>query len=332
MGVFSTFRSAEESLKAIGFKPAKKNAALSSQEIEDYANIAYFLSDINRFKGYLESVSADLWDRYRHLAPGESNKFTKILGSMALDRGFMLQPGQTLATPPDRIVLVAGDDPKFGSYVRNRLFWKDSMDSRHGEHSHSLQWLTIAYAEITRNSAADLYARTVDYKCVNSDRQEIYLWSWLVDCFPRDMKKFAVKLPGSDAETLESDSFRAPQYLMDYLLFGARNELKENFVAQYLYWRYHNRKWLTLKTVQHPETYEKSTQVSNIQARDIKAHGRTRHESGDEWSANKNPQTGNVVSYRQPGGKSSPHKGAPSMSIEAVFHGKPGTLDFYYIE
>jgi hypothetical protein len=28
--------------------------------------------------------------------------------------------------------------------LHNKLFWKDSMDLRHGEHSRSLQWLAIA--------------------------------------------------------------------------------------------------------------------------------------------------------------------------------------------
>ena len=37
-----------------------------------------------------------------------------------------------------------GGDPQLGYMLRNKLFWKDSMDLRHGEHSHSLQWLAIA--------------------------------------------------------------------------------------------------------------------------------------------------------------------------------------------
>lgn len=328
---FATADQARQSLSAAGFKAFTKGVApLSESYLNDYATIAAFLCDQARFTRYLDAVSGVLWSSYRHLRKDEKNKFTKALGAAARDFGFMFQQHLNVETPPNGIVLVTGDEPKFCDYVRTKLFWKDSMDGRHGEHSHSLQWLTIAYAELTANSAADLYANSVNYKCVNKDGKDIFLWSWLVDCFPSDMHKFAPALPPKGAETLESDSFRAPQFLMDYLMVGPVGKLADHFVAQYLYWRYKNRNWLIEKAAKNLETGIETKRVTSIQARDIKSHGLNKH-GGAEWTAGKDPASGKVRSFErvQPGGD---HTIPVKLEVDATFHNVPGVLSFRYME
>lgn len=332
MGTFANRDEALASLRAAGFKNYKsRNEALGDTYLEDYATIAAFLCNEQSFTSSLNHVSANLWDYYRHLREDEGNKFTKALGSMARDLGFMFQGHLKVDTPPIGIVLITGDEPNFASYVRTKLFWKDSMDSRHGEHSHSLQWLTIAYAERTQNSAADLYAKTVDYRCKSADKKEdIYLWSWLVDCFPSDMKKFAATLPNG-RETLESDSFRAPQHLMDYLLVGQVGKLSDHFVAQYLYWRYKNRNWSKEVSKKDPVTYAESTSVVSIQERDIQTHGLKKH-ANTEWNASKNRDTGPVNSFSRAASSTDRTTPAKYMDSEAQFHGKKGVLSFRSME
>ncbi|MEW9570880.1 LirA/MavJ family T4SS effector [Rhodanobacter sp. Si-c] len=334
MAIYLTDEDALRSLRAAKFKNFKdSNAALSGAYLEDYAAIAVFLCDLVRFPRYLNSVSANLWSIYNMLPDGEGNRFTRAIGSMANDMGFSFQSHLKVSTPTN-VVLITGDEPKFGSYVRNKLFWKDSMDGRHGEHSHSLQWLTIAHAEITRNSAADLYAKSVDFRCTNGNGEDIYLWSWLVDCFTEDMKGAATKLPGG-VETLGSNSFRAPQYLMDYLMIGPVGMLSEHFVAQYLYWRYRNRNWLKVKLVVDPETYESHKEVTSIQEGDLKAHGIKKH-STTEWSpsikkASSSKEAATIRSFSRVVASTSPAKPV-KLSIPVTFHGRDGLLRFRNIE
>ncbi|HTJ95919.1 MAG TPA: LirA/MavJ family T4SS effector [Rhodocyclaceae bacterium] len=334
MATYLTIEDAKRSLLAAKFKNFKEsNAPLSGTYLEDYANIAFFLCDHLAFPRYLNSVSSNLWAIYNGLAEDESNRFTRAMGSMANDLGFSFQSHLKVSTPVN-VVLITGDEPKFGSYVRNKLFWKDSMDGRHGEHSHSLQWLTIAYAELTQNSAADLYAKSVDFRCSNASGEDIYLWSWLVDCFTEDMKGAATKLPGG-TETLGSNSFRAPQYLMDYLMIGPVGAMKDHFVAQYLYWRYKNRNWLKIKLVKDPETYQEHEEIVSIQEGDLKAHGIKKHTAPGWLPSVKKAASPRDVPTIRSFSRVAPETGAAKaakLTLPVSFHGRQGVLRFGNIE
>ena len=120
--------------------------------LEDYAKIAVFLTNEADFKAALQRVSAALWASYRGYPKDQRNKFTSALGSVAIPGGFTYTPTvlATMNDQPNGLVFSGGvSADKFAQSVTGKLFWKDDMNLRHGEHSHSLQWLAIAEANGT---------------------------------------------------------------------------------------------------------------------------------------------------------------------------------------
>ncbi|WP_179401418.1 LirA/MavJ family T4SS effector [Burkholderia guangdongensis] len=328
MFVHAEFDTVEKKFKRDGDDLRKKGY------IDGFAAIAHFLCDRQRFLASLERVSKRMWIQYRYCDRNEQNKFTKAMGVVARRYGFAFQNQMQINTngardrargnAPIGIVLVAGD-PLLGTHVRKKLFWKDSMDSRHGEHSHSLQWLAIAESGVVGNQTADYYAQTVDFRCSNVGLS-VSLWQWLVDCFPSDMKKFATEKLNKSGETLESDSFRSPQCLMDYLLMGDRRQLADHFISTYLYWRYRNRNWLAEQT-RYSDEGDTYTVVDDIQTRAIATHRLDRRSDEQQWMAGK--VGGNVVRYRRnPGSGPSPGGNGKTRKEghEVRFHNIPGHL------
>ena len=307
---------------AVGDKQFKRENAPhdSGAYLNDYATIAAFLCNKADFERALAEVSARLWDEYRNYPQKFRNKFSCTLGKVATGYGFQFQNRLQLNTAPIGLKLLAGD-PLLGQHVRARLFWKDSMDSRHGEHSHSLQWLAIAQGVRTTQSVPELYANSVNYWAPSADSARalvVPLWSWLADSFPPDMKKFATELVSG--ETLETDSYRSPQLIMDYLLAvkGNRALLNDHFVANYLYHRYNNRKWLS----------EDNGVVQSIQEKDIKAHRRDEQDKLG-WHKNKSGVRAERAADFKPGQHATT---LGAQKYTHTFHGKAGQMIFYYTE
>lgn len=97
------------------------------------------------------------------------------------------------------------------------------------------------------------------------------LWSWICDCFPRTMSN-SKDVPKAEGSVF-SDSFRCPQVLMKYLFNEAPDD---HFVATYLKYRYHRRRWVS--SLKDSNLYGK---ISGGQT--IKVSGITSHKGRPGW-------------------------------------------------
>jgi hypothetical protein len=206
------------------------------------ARILLFLEDMPRFEAALTSVSAFIWSHYSGLGATTRNKFSRSLGSVAQQNKFQVSTRPATAPHPNLLMHEAApmaepmDIKLVGSYgdfyglLRGKMFWKDSMDMEHGEYSHALQWLAIAFEFGAR--AADLYAKLPDYQSSSKKGSKaIPLWSYVADCFP-DTKK-------AEAE-LTSNTYRSPQMITKHLL-GTSVPIPGHFVSAYFNYVYRQR-------------------------------------------------------------------------------------------
>jgi len=235
----------------------------SAQRVQDYAKIALFLSDRPRFEEALNGLSRTLWEIYRRKAPspnanareyqtsGERNKFTDALRIAGRNHGFGLDEHSVVDTT--NVVLVGAISAEdYLGRIKRGLFFKDMMDLAHGEHSHTLQWLTIATGNLgLAERACDLYKGIYEvrprknivvpgFKLTPRSREQgarkdVSFWSWLVDCFPVSSAQGS-EIPA--AESLFTDGYRCPQNLMRYLM--DMND-ETHFLSVYLTYRYQRR-------------------------------------------------------------------------------------------
>lgn len=276
--------------------------------LNDYAAIAAFLCDDASFTTNLNLVSVDLWNHYRALPHYVRNKFSRALGKAAVGANFNFSNNYNNYDKhgaPMAVMLIAGD-PQLGWMLREKLFWKDSMNLRHGEFSHAVQWLTIAKWAGTTTPVADLYSYTGCFRAnaidpsKGGEKQQPSMWQWLADCFPSDMKKAANATVFTNKETLESQSFRSPQAISDYLLMGNRaGPLPGNFLSNYLYWRYKNRNWLKEEYLKFNDEWKNG--VVSIDESDPRTHRQdTRSDRGWNHSTNTNKAVSDARLARAP--------------------------------
>jgi hypothetical protein len=304
--------------------PVTRTLADLSDYLDDFALVAAFLCNPAAFKAALVNVSELVWAEYVKLDPTLRNRFTRALGVVAVNNGFTFQqrmPLDTSGTAPIG-VLLTGNDDQLGHMLRHKLFWKDGMDPRHGEHTHSLQWLAIALGAGTAKRAADLYAKTPDLRAPsNTDAKgarSLVMWQWIADCFPKDMANAATKT-FLNGETLESQSSRSPQVIMDALLKGRPQDHPAQFLAQYLFGRYRNRVWLE---------YVKE-EVKDIQAKDVKTH-RAGERAAHGWVASPTSPARVIRDQNSYAAQGNHTKGGRRFKV--TFHGVPGILSYHYFE
>lgn len=347
--VFPSFELARRSLednkftyttwvKGEGAKTATHPRA--SDYLDGYARVAAFLCDPASFEAALQRVSSQLWDAYRLFNPNTRNKFTRALNKVASAKGFSFQNrfgADTSHTSPIGIKLIGGD-PQLGFMLRNKLFWKDSMDLRHGEHTHSLQWLAIAEGNLgTVIPIADLYAETGSFRASSDADQDgkrsLLMWQWIADCFPTDMSNLAATFKGkkgSVQETLESQSYRSPQVITDFLLRRSGGPIADHFVSNYLFYRYKNRKWLTVKPVWNQDLNVHQDKLDKIYSGDPSV---AREGSMGAKSWKKSQAVPEARLLRDPTSYVGKHgaDGVP-VAYDVNFHGNAGQLCYYYLE
>ncbi|MEM5366328.1 LirA/MavJ family T4SS effector [Paraburkholderia azotifigens] len=343
--LFRTAGEALDSLKANKFTYTKWNKeehkavtakapAANSTYLEDFGKIARFLCDTTAFNIQLSAVSADMWNAYRAFDPKLRNKFTRAMGVVARSLNFDFQNRFTANTTPNAPIgiMLIGGDPQLGYMLRNKLFWKDSMDLRHGEHTHSLQWLAIAKWGGTATPAATLYSLTADYRAQSKDdrpgNRSMILWQWLTDCFPTDMKRLATAT-FLNGETLESQSNRAPQFVMDHLM-STTGPIADHFVSNYLYYRYKNRNWLTTEetTTWTPDGPKTKSEITKLHTGDPKTH-RADTRGARAW--NPSPSVPDARFIRDATTYNArPARTDDGKQIAMTFHGQPANLTFYY--
>ena len=155
----------------------------------DYAEIAIFLSDDQRWTAELARLSTVLEEEYWvHAFRGYSNRLSSAISTVGTWLGF--------SNYSNGIVMAGFTDPGvFVSYVQKGSFWKDAVSSNHGEYSHSLQWLTLGLAArenrlALRYTISSLFKHSVAFRSKDEflipgrdNPGQIYLWDFLVDCF-----------------------------------------------------------------------------------------------------------------------------------------------------
>lgn len=258
MTKFADVKAATASLTKNGFMKPKDPL------LEITAKIAAFLCNDTEFQNALEQVSAKLWAAYRGHAPEVKHKFSRALAQVARDAGFRVDTGKSTDTgnsgkvslEPVSIKLI-GSDKVFVDMLRARIFWKDSMDLRHGEWSHALQWLAIQHK--FKAQALQVYEQSADFQSKNG----IVLWSWLADCFPNNAAGGDEQVSPATKETLKSESYRSPQKITDYLI-GRPQALKGHFVSYYLHTTYQRRGLLTFKQPKHDPNAQKVADYGSL--------------------------------------------------------------------
>lgn len=317
--VFTTPDEAEKSYKDWHFTPVDPHNPNVDRDNDRklFSRIAAFLSNKASFENELRGVSAMLWDIYIEIPPQTNNRFTRAMSKLAEIRGFQMSANQAplgAHGAPMHIKLVDGD-PELGYMLRNRLFWKDSMDARHGEHSHSLQWLAVASKFGALASQA--YSKSGLYQATNAPPDKyVFVWQWMADCFPLDMEGIATGCtkPGS-TESICSESYRTPQKITDYLVRNPHGPLKNHFISHYLHRRYTNRNWL-------PSGGEyKKGDLAKL-ANEAKSNAETKKAAGGWTNSTRPGKTGEARWIRT--GAPTPKTSASTEVHE--FHGRTGIL------
>jgi len=235
------------------FKPHKNK--LTDQAIDDYAKIAWFLSRAQDFESALEDISTDLWNSYRswfYKYEGRMrNIFTHAIREVAEGYGWKYDS-------KEHVVLtgrIAGD--LYEKWSRDGVLFKDQMDLKHGEHSHTFQWLAVCARRLQIGLSwhpTELYKKIFDAMPQNNKTlivpgfsldsgvqgptSKFTCWSWVADCFPRS---YATGGQDPGAPSLFSNTYRTPQILMMHLL---DTDPGDNFIKNYLRYRYKRRSWM----------------------------------------------------------------------------------------
>lgn len=306
--------------------------ALPAGILDDYARIASFLSDRRQFTKALTSVSERLWSIYKSFDGKTRNKFTTAIARFSSQYGFMLDASNHALT--NTVVLVGAiDGAQYLEWVKSGVFFKDDMDLKHGEHSHTLQWLAIAVARkeiglAMRDDPSFLYKNIYEIKSRSSqkiivpgfklkqkskeqaERNGVSLWSWLLDCFPLSTASNGA-MPGG--ESLFTESFRCPQVLMQHLIDETG---EDHFLGTYLRYRYRRRRWLSDKTAKYGDISGGATS---------KNYMKEKMKQQPDWKgiAGEDGQVGAYVKTA----KSATEDGEDKRSyVDVVFHGQPGRL------
>jgi Family of unknown function (DUF5636) len=261
--------------------------AVNQTYLDDYAQIAWFFTQRNLFEAALGQLSAKLWDNYRgyqeKFRGHQKHLFTTALRELAGSYGW--QFGSNL----DVLLVGAVSAQQYETWARQGLFFKDDMDLKHGEHTHTFQWLVVAMQKQSlglKNAPHDLYKSTFDVMPQNNQKVtlpgfknssgaegpgEYSLWSFVADCFPTSMAA-GQAMPQGDS--LFGDTYRTPQVVMKYLLDQAP---VDHFIAAYLLNRYKKRSWVSGQPGARYTTVSGGATVKNIAVQE--------HSNAPGWTA-----------------------------------------------
>jgi hypothetical protein len=315
MPELTSFADAQTTIKRL----FKVKSGLDESYLDDYARIAWFLTQNGVFETALEQLSAVLWDKYRECQdkfPGrQKNIFTTALREYAASQGW--QFGSNI----DVLLVGAVSPDQYKTWVTDGLFFKDDMDLKHGEHSHTFQWLAVTMQRATlglQHAPHDLYKKTFDMMVKGSPAiglpsfkkaEDFSLWGFVADCFPTSMAPGQVMPQG---DSLFSDTYRTPQIIMKFLLDTAKDD---HFIAAYLRNRYKRRSWFD--TTVNPK-YDNVSGGATVKNLAVQKHG-----NAPGWTAvqgNSGP-----AAFTQVAG---PHfRKDAKETVMVKYHGKPGLIN-----
>lgn len=211
-------------------------APIEVQLANDYAEIAIFLSDEQRWGPELAKLSEYLKEEYwLRTYRGHSNRLSHAISAVGTWLGF--------SNYANGIVMAGYTSPGvFVSYVENGAFWKDAVSANHGEYSHSLQWLMLALARKEgalpgTTAMTYLFKQSVAYRSKDKfampgrDPGVIYLWDFLVDCFD-----FGTLQPDYKTNVI-THTARSPTHFNTAIQSGT------TWIGQHLRDRYTKREW-----------------------------------------------------------------------------------------
>ncbi|HZU25937.1 MAG TPA: hypothetical protein VFA04_10465 [Bryobacteraceae bacterium] len=232
---------------------------LPANALEDYARIAWFFTraDANMFEAALEDISQDLWAAYCRFFNRYNgvmrNMFTHSIREVAEGYGWQYDTREN-------VVLTGGiSGAQYEKWTRAGVLFKDQMDLKHGEHSHTFQWLAVCARRLQINlnlHPTVLYKQIFDV--MNQNKKTVIVpdfktdtkkqgasanytcWSWVADCFPKSLAT-GQEIPAEPS--LFSERYRTPQIVMKYLLNPANAD--GNFIKTYLQYRYKRRRWVS---------------------------------------------------------------------------------------
>lgn len=245
---------------------------------QDYAGLAFFLSDRERVAAALEKVSAGIWEEYRQPRyEGTINRFTRAIIRYATGFGFACQDNVVFTGP------LTSED--FLDLVKRGVLWKDTFAPEHGEFSHSFQWLAAGLAlgwdsktatlfkGSDVDSVADMYGR--DETGISFGKQK--LWAWLVDCFPARTTDPKID---DRKDNIDSDTCRVPNNIT--ALVAGKDDW---FISMYVSYRNKVKLGKAIDEGKKDEVYEKRyskpeklKQRSGFQA--IQSYQTAHYESG----------------------------------------------------
>jgi len=298
----------------------KVSKGMPATILSDYAKIAWFFTQKPVFELALAQVSGMLWDKYRDYLwrnPGQRNLLTTAIRDVAIANGWQFDD-------TTNVVLVgAVTAEQYLAWTSKAQLFKDDMDLKHGEHSHSFQWLAVAAARATLNLSQTpvfLYQNVPNVLPQNKKSlivpgfktdsgvqgavQSYSIWSWVADCFPTSMATGRA-IPAE--ESLFSDTYRTPQILMQYLLDLAP---ADHFIGEYLRSRYNKRSWIADKDHKYDSVSGGAT---------VKSHALIHHQQKPGWETVAG--TSGPAAFTK---SANPSFGAAKATVTKTFHGRKG--------
>ncbi|HRD48417.1 MAG: hypothetical protein JNK95_06570 [Candidatus Competibacter sp.] len=281
--------------------------------LDEYAEIAWFLSQGKEFISAFLKLDKVIWEEYYNkLEPGAHNRFSRALLNYAKDKhGFSAQAN---------IVLVANvPTSDFAKYVEGAALWKDSLSSGHGEFSHTLQWLAAGvYKESLGAKLKELYVNSIRItsgkkkanKAADGTYSDmVYLWEWLVDCFPQDRDTAKDK----SVEGIFSNSLRSPSATTKYIMTAPQGKC---FMSDLLRNRYKARGWFdTVNNAPKPLA--------------IADYGLDRHKDDATWKKKSHMEGGNKFvahAYERSTDESAKAVNTNKKTLTCIYHGVEGVI------
>jgi Family of unknown function (DUF5636) len=180
-------------------------------DMAGYAQLAIFLSKSFAFAKAAAELSGLFRELYRCVQQEGGlvvDTFAEVLRVIGRYYGFHWEEFYILN---DQV-----DDKDFREVISNKVLFHDAFTRPHGEYTHAVQWLVMAYRfRRTTVNVTNLYANSVKYRSrepfdyPDKTKKRIYIWNFLVDCF-RGSEDFE--------SNIMCDTFRCPQIVTTELV------------------------------------------------------------------------------------------------------------------
>lgn len=278
-----------------------------------YATIAWRLTNTVELTALANKLSEALWRKYNELPPDATNRLTRsIMAHASAAHGF---------SDHTSIVLAGEAGSAVGRFLKSKALWKDSVNIRHGEYTHSLQWLTAGLD--MGGGLSELYAKTgvlskikIHTRVSHADAEapEV-VWTWLVDCRPNDGKSEKIRTE----EGIFSNSCRAPELATKFF-----RGLEGSFIAYVL-------------NARHDDKLRGFAKLPSDKSSDpaFQQYARERHQASMGWTPTvgalspepvifERKNTGDWAGHKERGG--APLNPKSREGIEKTFHGISGRV------